>query len=371
MTADEKMNLLASKLQFHRNDDHFVERSDLQSPFHSYMFFIGEGLCKEYIGEKADIFFVDSPKINAAADSETESIIIYTEMLDFLCRLALLLTAATPMPVQLKLTPGADWKTDPKSWLSTPGFDWRNNEYCWIRDEGLAHDIFLTHLSDLFSFVVLHETGHLHHLHMQRRKATISADIKAGEGGPKQGVTHAVDPAHQAPLYTKEHQVSSDTEVAAHAREVVADSHAFQFILEELTEDPKDVEGANIQDLQKIAFDKALTTVSIFFWGMSVVRPMNEESQQNLYPTHAFRLQAIESAALEHGLFGWPSEVSLAVFYESLKNAFTTLKQVCGGDHFILWRLVLNDPVHYAHYARICKEVPHWANCRFGQLDDQ
>lgn len=93
-----------------------------------------------------------------------------------------------------------------------------------------------------------------------------------------------------------------------HVREIVADTFAFQFLWEEIVESlsddsfgasaSKDVEVA----LKAAGFISALEFVQLYFW-LSASMPATRATfvlAPKKYPPQAFRMQAVESTALEH-----------------------------------------------------------------------
>jgi len=302
----------------------------------------GRKMCASLPGDKVSLYFVDGVRCQAGADSELKVVMVWRGMLGLIFKLASLVTVhARPIPSTYQAAP-LPWRNDVNVWLKDGVFDWESPDYWWLHDPEYRAT-FETFTFAIFCFIVLHEVGHFHNLHAVRRM----------ERG--------------APL---EAESAADRErLERHAREVIADTYAMQFLMDELKQ-RQFADETHYHPQRHIAityacFTFALISVSATFWGFSVAIPMDESHQENFYPGHAFRLRAIQSTALEHGINGLEPSLAHFLVSEAMKQSFEILSAMSDGD-FVTWDQPLQNPIHGAHYEKVCEEVRNWSNPFYG-----
>ncbi len=302
----------------------------------------GREICASLPGDKVRLYFVDAVSCQAGADSELKTLLVWKGMLDLVFKLASLVTVhSRPVPSR-DLAALLPWREDIKAWLRGGVFDWESPDYWWLYNPEYRIT-FNTFSLAIFSFILLHEVGHFHNLHAVRRE----------ERCAKQQGESAADRAR----------------LEQHAREVIADTYAFQFLMDELKQKLFPDEGLYHRErhieITAACFTFALISASAVFWGFSVVIPMDESHQENGYPGHAFRLRAIQSAALEHGINGLEPRIAYPTVSMAIKQCFEIFEDIVNGD-FVAWSQALQDPIHGAHYEKVCEEVRHWSNPFYG-----
>ncbi|WP_213159149.1 hypothetical protein [Pseudomonas aeruginosa] len=325
--------------KYFRNGEGFLQiyPDDQDGEMYDLLLREGREICALLPDDKVKLYFVDAVSWQAGADSELKTILVWKGILDLVFKLASLVTVharPTPSPEHAALLP---WRLDIKAWLRNGVFDWESQDYWWLRDPEYRIT-FSTFARAIFCFILLHEVGHFHNLHAVRRE----------ERCAQQGES-----------------VADRARLEKHAREIIADTYAFQFLMDELKEklfpDELYYQRERHIVITEACFIFALISVSAVFWGFSVVIPMDESHQENGYPGHAFRLRAIQSAALEHGINGLQPEVAYRIVSMAIKQCFEIFEDASSGD-FVAWSQSVQDAIHGAHYKEVCEEVSHWSN---------
>ncbi|WP_158300939.1 hypothetical protein [Chromobacterium sp. ATCC 53434] len=349
MTIDEKKTRIRERL-FNKTGEGFLESDFYDNDIYTDLHDEGVRLCLRY-APGFDFLFIDSQRRQAAVLHDVEVVLVYRGMVDHLLNLSSMLSAVTPTPGSLenKSLP-LPWKGSSTFWLEISPFDWENGSYWWLHNDDHKL-IFNYYLKNLFRFIVLHELGHAYHRHGWRRKNTSSNDL---------GIEHVAPNVHE--VLQSEESRSDVNRIAGHAREIVADTFAFC----ELTKicrveaiDPTE----DIYSLPPIVcgFATSLLVVGPYFWSMGLVREMNEDAQINQYPTHAFRLQAIESDALR-----FADEINfpygLEILHGAMKTTVSYIEKISGDQSYLHWRLKMNDHQHSEHYNLVINEKAKWEN---------
>ncbi len=305
----------------------------------------GREICASLPGDKVSLYFVDGVRCQAGADSELKTVMVWKGMLDLIIKLASLLTVhARPIPPAYQASP-LPWRHDVKVWLKDGVFDWESPDYWWLRDPEYRAT-FETFAFAIFCFILLHEVGHFHNLHAVRR----------AERGA-----------------SPEAEAADDQErLEKHAREVIADTYAMQFLMDELKKrlfaDETHYDPHKHIAITQACFTFALIAASATLWGFSVAIPMDESHQENSYPGHAFRLRAIQSTALEHRINGLEPHTAHYIISTAMKQCAEIMSVLSGGD-FVTWDQALQNPIHGAHYEKVCEEVRNWSNPFYGSKD--
>jgi hypothetical protein len=297
---------------------------------------------------------VDSPKKQATVIHDLSVVVVFKGMLNFIFRAASLVAAATPCPTPAPVGTVPPWAENLGHWLEEGPFFFDDERYWWLQIPD-HRDVFDVFVDNLFRFVVLHEIGHFHNMHRARRAALSNEERSS--------------PANRT------NEAAEDFSI--HVREIVADTYAFQFFLQELIEILTD-DDAPINSQKDVAiavksasFVTALYTIQLYFW-LSAAMPSARASfalKSKEYPPHAFRMQAIESTALEHANRILPSPLAQNSLAQAMEKTQTLSQNVAGTEDFISWRIKLNDPVFLGHYEKICQGSPNWANGVFGVHD--
>ncbi len=95
---------------------------------------------------------------------------------------------------------------------------------------------------------------------------------------------------------------------------------------------------------------------------------MKNNEQNDCYPSHVFRLTAIETASLEHNICG--SDRTKDVLMMGMNNYIKHSMSASGDDRIFHWRNTMNYPANQDHYERICNITKEWANLKFGVRDE-
>ena len=347
MTIDEKKFLIKEML-FKKTGEGFLDPNFYDDDIYMDLYKEGSRLCKLY-APRVDFLFVDSQRRQAVAIHVQEVVLVYRGMVDYLLNLASMLSVVTSIPASVDNI-STPWYANPTDWLRISPFDRVNKSYWWLHSN--HHKLlFNFYLKNLFRFIVLHELGHIHHKHGWRRKSTNPNDS---------GIEHVAPNVHE--IYQRHESLGDVNRIAKHAREIVADIFAFCELINICRKETTDP-AEDVRSLAPIAcgFATSLCVVGPYFWGMGLVNEMNEDVQTNPYPTHAFRLHAIESDALRladeinfsHGL---------EILYSAMITTASQIEKISGDQSYLNWRSKMNDPLHGEHYDLIIDEKRYWEN---------
>lgn len=313
---------------------------------------IGNGLCIEIIGDDSFFYILESTQVQAVAIHGYRTVLVYRGMLEFIFRISAMMVGSQSRLNDKDKIFYEPWRDNINAWLNGGVFDWEDERYWWIHDE-TSRDAFYHLVEWLFEFVVLHEIGHIHNLHGERRNDNEKAKVFI----------------HRAVSFDEEKDESE--RLSAHAREIIADTYAFQFLFEDCKEHmfsksiyPDVDEGG----LLVVNYIYCIYIVASFFWAMSIIRPMKNNEQNDCYPSHAFRLTAIETASLEHNICG--SDRTKDVLMMGMNNYIKHSMSASGDDRIFHWRNTMNYPANQDHYERICNITKEWANLKFGVRDE-
>lgn len=371
---DMDKKILISRKLFSKTGETFIDTENIEIEAYKTLFKRGVEICGEYCAGSVDFYFVDSIRKQAVAVHEHNAIMIFKGFLDFMARVASMLAVVATMVSSLPENCSAPWKGNIRSWLQEEDFNWGDEEYWWLANKECRR-LFDFYLDNLFTFVMLHEVGHIHHMHDLRRINNQQSTQETKKETTRPAYSSAPDkPLTHEIISESTIQVESYTDrLARHAREVVADTYGFQFLMEEIAKNKNDevpfFAQEHLEFIEK-TFADAILTASSFFWGASMVaRDMDENHQENRYPTHAFRLQTIEATALEHGICGLPIQTATEILKRSMNQTAEMLHEASGNTDYILWRLKSQNPIHFEHYRDVCEEVTKWYNIRFRQSD--
>lgn len=342
---------------FPKTGEAFLNTETQADPLYSHLRYVGEELCKEFVPGASSFYFIDGVRIQACAIHKYQVVLVYRGMLEFVFRIASMMAGSNRRMKSPEDQFYEPWRPSVQSWLAGEEFDWEDDRYWW-----LAHDdyrlFFDAAAEGIFKFLVLHELGHLHNMHGTRREPRqVNEGLHAG--------THkAVDDAQED---------SSSDQLAAHAREIVADTFAFQFLFEDTRKKILLIEELQTSGNEApciAAYSLSICYVAAFFWSLGFILKVSNESQEDRYPSHLFRLASIEAASLEHGICGMNARHAAFALHSGMDAYVRMLNPLSESDGFVHWRLRTNEPAHHHHYESICQEVSNWANMAFGIRDE-
>lgn len=373
MNEVKKLDRVKAALDFSKHGEGFLDFGACGDDIFYRLTNIGETLCAEMIPGDSGFYLVDSLRKTGGTIHELSTVVIYKGMLNFIFRTASLAAAVTPCPTQAPAEAARPWAQNVAWWLEEGEFYFDDERYWWLQSPD-RRSVFDFYAENIFRFVVLHEIGHLHNMHGARRKKPLGRQFPV----PAPGLSDGEKNDSTGLGIVDNCSVSEDGEdFSRHIREVVADTYAFQFFLhgliEGLTEpDSQTDDSDDAANAIKIAsVIVALNFVQLYFWLSDAMPSTRTEFvlDGEKYPPHAFRMQVIESALLEHGNRILPVARIQASLEQAMKQTLTISANVAGTEDFLAWRTKLRDPVFFEHYAKICQGVPSWANGVFGVYD--
>ncbi|CAB5670327.1 Uncharacterised protein [Delftia tsuruhatensis] len=348
MTIEEKKAFL--KAHVFKNGENFISPESCDCLTYLKLMRNGVQLCQKYNNE-IDFLLVDGSMRQAVAIHNPKVVVVYKGLIEHILRLASMICATLDAPTPRPANWIAPWRTlGYEDWLRSGGFDLKNKEYWWLfcAEHRLCFDYYV---ENLFEFVVLHEIGHIFHKHGWRRTVRKNSSL----------VVHdCATNVHQSNKINDD--ISADERIAAHAREIVADTFAFNQLakkwrqLQEQYGEAPSQHGAMLE-----ALINALLLGAPFFWSLGVIHRMNERTQKNPYPTHMFRLHAVESDALRLA-HEWGTPHGSFILNGTMKSNTKLIADITGDDSHLLSRLEMNEEVHGSHYKLIIEEKHNWEN---------
>ena len=343
---------------FSKTGEAFLDLSSQEDIIYSEFDFVGRMLCQKYIEGDSSFYLLDSMRVQAVAVHCYQAVLVCKGMLDLIFRTSAMMVGAErrqKIPEDQFYEP---WKNNLSYWFKSAVFDWSDERYWWLHQDDYRK-CFDMLAEGLFVFIVLHEIGHLHNLHGDRR-AENSRHAHTSSSNTDEIFVHEALDGGEA--------MSEADRLAAHTREVIADTFAFQFMLVELREfllPESEYTGRDEGALRVLNFGTCIYMVASLFWALSFQRPMRDDTQEDDYPSHLFRLQSIEAASLEHQLCGGNRQTYLGMQI-GIKNYTEKLICAAGDKGFVSWRMTAGLPVNHAHYQKICKLTGEWSNIKFG-----
>lgn len=348
---------------FSKTGETFLDLSLQEDIIYSEFNDVGRWLCEQYITGDSSFYLLDSIQVQAAAIHGHQAVLVYKGMLELIFRTSAMLVGAE----RRQKFPGEEfyepWKNNLSHWFKYAEFNWSDERYWWLRRDDFrkAFEMFS---EGLFVFLLLHEIGHLHNLHGDRRIKNSRTTTSASSSGVDEVFVHEALGSGEA--------MSEADRLAAHTREIVADTYAFKFMIVELRESllpESEYSGRDEMGLRVLNFSVCHYMIASLFWGFSLQQPMRNDTQEDDYPSHLFRLQSIESAALENQLAGGNRETHLGMTV-GMKNYTDKLICAAGNDEFVSWRKMATIPANREHYQKIRGMVAEWSNIKFGVRDE-
>lgn len=350
----EKLNRVIASLKTAGLESEVLDFARCDDDTYSRLANIATALCTKIIPGDSSFYLVDCSKKNATVLPDLAVVVVFKGMLDFIFRAASIVAAATTCPTPAPVGIVTPWALNLCHWFEEGPFFFDNERYWWLQSPD-RRAVFDYIVDNLFRFVVLHEIGHFHNMHRARREA-LSNDESAS---PSNSTYEATE------------------DFSIHVREIIADTYAFQFLLQEIFE--KLTEGDDLINnrrdvaaaMKSESFAIALHTIQLYFWLSAAISRAGAHFAVNAmeYPPHAFRMQAIESTALEHANLILPSALANKSLARAMETTQTISETVAGTENFIMWRIKLNEPAFLTHYEKICQGSPNWANGVFGVHD--
>lgn len=369
MSTEEK-RLEIGKLRCFGPFERFLDLAEYREDTYARLQAEGIRLCQEYMPNTPHFFLVESARAQAVTIHDYAVVMVYRGMLDLIFNLASMMAATTPTPTPPPENSENPWRANMLAWLEQRDFWWENEKYWWLQcpEHRLVFDFYV---NNLFKFVVLHEIGHQHNLHSRGREpksAEVESTVDGGQADNGEKISmHKVEQDECNTL-------SSDQNISSHAREIIADTYAFQFLLEEMyaalyfSDEDKGKESA----IAVASACSALSVTHLYFWASATLA--NQASIADMgkqcYPSHVFRIHAIEATFLEHG---FPklrdSSPSLPVSL-ALRKSNETFAAISERYPFIEWRREATRSEYEEHYRKILDEVSKWSNGFFGLKDE-
>lgn len=348
---------------FSKTGETFLDLSSQEDILYSELNDIGQWLCKDYIKGDSSFYLLDSVQVQAAAVHGHQAVLVYKGMLDLIFRTSAMMVGAErrhKFPDEEFYEP---WRNNLNYWFRCAEFDWSDKRYWWLhRDD--SRKAFEMCAEGLFVFLLLHEIGHLHNLHGDRRIEKSRSEISTFSLDDDEIFVHEVLGCGEA--------MSEADRLASHAREIVADTYAFKFMIVELRDSllpESEYSGRDEAALRALNFGVCNHMVASLFWAFSFQRPMRNDIQEDDYPSHLFRLQSIENSALEGQLAGGNEETHLGMAV-GIKTYTAKLVCAAGDDEFVTWRETAKIPANQEHYQKIRGVVGEWSNIKFGVRDE-
>ncbi|MFP9494510.1 hypothetical protein [Pectobacterium brasiliense] len=355
----------------------FIQKNILSKTGESYFFpneedglyyeldFIGKILCRKYIKGQSSFYLIDSCRVQAGAIHKYHAVLVFKGMLELIFRTSAMMVGAERRQNEPDGVFYEPWRNNLSLWINGGKFDWENEEYWWLHDP-MHKKVFDMLVEAMFIFLVLHEIGHFHNLHGERRHERTTENPSLME--------HLVF-IHKAVSDSGDvDEVDEAGKLDAHAREIIADTYAFQFMLQELKEcffPVSEYKGADVGALSAANFAICIYAVASFFWALSFQRPMRNDTQKDHYPSHAFRLSSIEAASLEHKVCRRDSALTRSGLEAGMKSYTSKLTCAANNNEFVEWRLSMSIPANQKHYEKICAITANWSNLMFGVRDEE
>ncbi|MBM6447537.1 hypothetical protein JQF37_28500 [Pseudomonas sp. MIL9] len=344
---------------FSETGEAFLDLSIQEDVIYSEFDFVGRMLCQKYIEGDSSFYLLDSVRVQAAAVHGHQAVLVCKGMLDLIFRTSAMMVGAErrqKFPEDEFYEP---WRNNLSCWFKNAEFDWSDERYWWLhRDD--YRSAFEILAEGLFVFLVLHEIGHLHNLHGDRRAGNSKSAPPSSSSSTDEIFVHEALGGGEA--------MSEADRLATHTREVIADTYAFQFMLVELREcllPESEYADRDEGALRALNFGMCIYMVASLFWALSFQRPMRNDTQEDDYPSHLFRLQSIEATSLEHQLCGGNQQMYLGMQI-GIKNYTEKLIFAAGDKGFVSWRMTADLPANHEHYQKICEMTDEWSNIKFG-----
>ncbi|MHA7685092.1 hypothetical protein [Cupriavidus sp. PET2-C1] len=359
---------------FSQSGEGFVDIDDCTEQKVVELYAEGSLLCEKYLPEGSELYFIDSRRVQSGAEPEYSVVLVYRGMLNTIFKIASMAATTAKVPTPSSHERNVPWRDDEAKWLWSDGFNWDDQSYWWLQDAQYRM-CFDFHVDNLFRFVVLHEIGHLHNVHGIRKLASKEKEgLLPPNSAARNPSTDDSENDTQGTANTKVAPPSNEA-VSAHAREIVADTYAFQFLVQELssrlddTHIPGDQPFLALSEHVRVAgATMALATINLYFWAMAIAIPSKPMSEEDSYPSHAFRLQSIESTWLEHGYRMVPQSRVAPVLSSSIQHSNDAITTFSSTQGYFPWRLQVSDSVYAEHYRKVCEEVPEWSNEEYGKI---
>ncbi|MBK5124396.1 hypothetical protein IQ288_31680 [Burkholderia sp. R-69980] len=310
----------------------------------------GKQMCRAITNGKVEFFIADCWERNAVAIESLSSVVVFKGMLEAIFSIAAKIVDKGIFPSigdvitsQPRFDPRKSLLTKRELLISLPPFDLEINKPTWFESPE-RQTLFMFIANTLFRFVTMHELGHLYHQHGKR--SSLHGHYEFDELGAEE----------------------PDGSISAQAREIIADSFAFQhlaeFQLRHLLSERNTPVGSLLASHFMKSEDELLQFISqiifIYFYMMESPNWAHREPAKWTHPPAQFRLQTIFASLLEHGLVSVHKEMMPKVLENALflGPSITSLMFDIFPEYN--WMRVLDQPKYRAHYEDILTEIPIW-----------
>lgn len=348
---------------FSKSGETYLDLSLQEDSIYSELNSIGKYLCTKYIKGCSSFYLIDSCRVQAVAIHEYQTVLVFKRMLELIFRTSAMMVGAERRLNEPDATFYEPWHNNMNSWINGGEFEWENDQYWWLHDD-THRKMFDMLVEGMFVFLVLHEIGHLHNLHGKRRR-----DTDEEKSSPMEHIILI----HKAVAESDDEEMDEAENLDRHTCEIIADTYAFQFMLSELKEhffSESEYVEVDTRALSALNLGVCLYITASFFWVLSYKHPMKNDTQNDDYPSHAFRLVSIEAASLEHKVCQFDDSLTHSGLELGMKSYIEKLNCAAGNDEFVNWRLSMNFPANQAHYEKICANTSNWSNFMFGVRDE-
>jgi len=346
---------------FSKTGEAFLDFSLEEDDIYSELNDIGQWLCRKYPEGNSSFYLLDSVRVQAAAIHGHQAVLVCKGMVELIFRTSDMMVGAERRLRNNDEKFYEPWRDNLSSWLKDGDFEWSNNDFWWIHEES-HRKMFEMFVEGMFVFIVLHEIGHLHNLHGERRGDKSEGKIPSASDNIV---------IHEA-VSCAEEKNETDS-LAVHAREIIADTYAFQFMLTEFEKfyfPASEYENLNKGALCVANYNVCIYIVASLFWALNFQRPMRNDTQEDYYPSHVFRLQSIETASLEHRICGGDYGLTHLAVRLGMQGYTGKLRCATDNDELSSWRTTMDIPANFEHYQKICGITEKWSNMKYGVRDE-
>lgn len=341
----------------------YFKPSDYQDRLYNELNFVGECCCRQYLEGYSSFYMIDSRRVQACAIHEKQVVLVYRGMLEFIFRIAAMMVGIERRQNEPNGKFYEPWCDSLNLWLNDDEFEWENKNYWWLGEQ-TQRKAFDMLVEGIFVFIVFHEIGHIRNLHGVRRQNQAKEKISP--------TSHSIF-IHKAVQDSEEEKLNEQERLDNHAREIVADTYAFPTMISALKDChfPKhEYPDINPNGLSATNFGLCVYIMASYFWALSIRSPMNNSTQNERYPSHAFRFNNLKSACLNNNLCKGDICLTKLAIKIGITSAISKLNSISDTDMFDEWLSATDTITNAKHYDKILANLPNWSNERFGVRDE-
>lgn len=359
----DAVNKLLQDNIFSITGETYFKPSDHHDRLYGELNFVGEGCCSQYLEGYSSFYIIDSCQVQACAIHEKRIVLVYRGMLEFIFRTAAMMIGIERRQNEPDGKFYEPWCDSLSSWLNGNEFEWENKHYWWL-DEQTQRKAFDMLVEGIFVFLVFHEIGHIRNLHGERRQ---------NQAKEKTSPTNHRIITHKAVPDYEEEKLNEQERLDAHTREIIADIYAFPTMISALKNcffPEHEYPNVNPDGLSATNFGVCMYIIASYFWALSIQRPMNNNTQNEKYPSHVFRFNNIKSSCLKNKLCkgnNWLTKVAIEI---GINSATSKLNSISDKDMFDRWLSAADTIANAKHYRKIEANLRNWSNERFGVRDE-